>query len=189
MESIVGIFRSRKAATDGIAQLLDRGIRKESIIFLTAESLTQKANEETVEENLEGVPTMDAEADGMGMAVGALWGGGVGASAGFAGGAAVASLLIPGVGPIFAIGLGAAALLGLGGAAVGAKVGDVAEHALDTGVPKDDVSFYRELLKRGRSLIIANVDDEGAAETAKSVMEQNGGENVDAARKELRRAA
>jgi hypothetical protein len=93
------------------------------------------------------------------------------------------------VGTIFAAGLGAAALLGLGGAAVGAKAGDVTEHALDIGVPKDDVLLYRELLKRGRSLVIANLDDEGMAASAKRVFEQHQAEDVDAARKEWRMAA
>jgi len=60
------------------------------------------------------------------------------------------------VGTIFAIGLGAAALLGIGGAAAGATAGEASEQAADTGVPKDDIFVYRELLKRGRSLVIAN---------------------------------
>jgi hypothetical protein len=63
------------------------------------------------------------------------------------------------------------------------------EHALDVGVPKDDVLLYRELLKRGRSLVIANVDDEGLAKSAKLVFEQHQGEDVDAARREWRMAA
>jgi len=74
-------------------------------------------------------------------------------------GSAIASLLVPGVGTIFAIGMGAAALLGLGGAAAGAILGEASEQAADIGVPKDDTFLYRELLKRGRSLVIANVDD------------------------------
>jgi hypothetical protein len=189
MESLVGIFQSRSAAQDAAAELVNRGIPRESIIFLTAESLPGRSDSAAANSSLESVPTTDAEADGMGMAAGALLGGGIGASAGLAGGAAIASVLVPGVGLIFAIGLGAAAVLGLGGAAVGAKAGEVTEHALDVGVPRDDVSFYRELLKRGRSLVIANVDDEKSAETAKSVMEQRGGENVTEARKELSPAA
>lgn len=188
MESVVGIFQSRSAAQGAAAQLLDRGIPRESIIFLTAESVAGRTDG-IANSSLDSVPTTDAEADGMGMAAGALLGGGIGASAGLAGGAAIASVLVPGVGLIFAIGLGAAAVLGLGGAAVGAKAGEISEHALDVGVPRDDVSFYRELLKRGRSLVIANVDDEKSAETAKSVIEQGGGENVGEARKELSPAA
>jgi hypothetical protein len=189
MESVVGIFGSRRAAEVAVADLFNHGIPRESSIFLSREAQPGIGTSETIQKNLDEVPTTDAEADGMGIAVGALWGGGVGASAGLAGGAALASMLVPGVGTIFAIGLGAAAVLGLGGAAIGAKVGDVAEHSLDTGVPKDDITFYRELLKRGRSLVIVNLNDEKTADTAKSIIEQAGGENVNEARKELRTAA
>lgn len=82
----------------------------------------------------------------------------VGASVGLSRGSAIASFLVPGVGAFFAIGLGAAALLGLGGAAAGASLGEASEAA-DIGVPKDDTFLYRDLLKRGRSLLIANIDD------------------------------
>jgi hypothetical protein len=121
--------------------------------------------------------------------MGAVMGGALGASAGLAGGAAVASLAVPGVGTIFAIGLGAAAALGLGGAAAGAKAGEATEHALDVGVPKDDVPLFHELLRRGRSLVIANVESEEQAATTRSVLKKQGSEDVDAARKELKKAA
>jgi hypothetical protein len=193
LESVVGIFRSRTAVENALIQLLNHGIPSESTTLLTPEGLTPerltaKSNVETIDQSLEKIPTTDAEADGMGMAVGALLGGGVGASAGLAGGAATASLFVPGVGIMFAAGLGAAALLGLGGAALGARAGEITEHTLDTGVPRDDISFYREVLG-GRSLIIANVDDGRSADTAKSVMEQSGGETVAHVRKELNSAA
>jgi hypothetical protein len=67
--------------------------------------------------------------------------------------------------------------------------GDVSEHALDVGVPKDDVRFYHDLLRQGRSLVIANVDTEEQAATARSVFKQQGSEDVDRARKELGKAA
>jgi hypothetical protein len=98
-------------------------------------------------------------------------------------------LMAPGVGTIFAIGVGAAAALGLGGAAAGAKLGDVAEHAMDVGVPKDDVNFYHELLRRGHSIVIASVDSEEHAAKARAVFKQQGSEDVEATRRELRRAA
>jgi hypothetical protein len=186
MQSVAGIFRSRTAGEEAVAGLVSHGVPQASIIFLTAES---PAAEIQSEKELDTIPTTDAEADGMGTAVGALMGGGVGATAGWAAGEAIASLLIPGVGPILAVGLGAAALLGLGGAIAGAEVGGTAEHAMDTGVPKDDVLVYRELLKQGRSLVIANVSDEELAGTAKQVLRERGGEDVEHARKQLHPAA
>jgi hypothetical protein len=186
MQSVAGIFRSRTAAEEAVNALVNQGVPQASIIFLTAES---RSAELRSEKELETIPTTDAEADGMGKTVGALMGGGVGATAGWAAGEAIASLLIPGVGPILAVGVGAAALLGLGGAIAGAEVGGTAEHAMDTGIPKDDVVAYRELLKQGRSLVITNVRDEKLAGTAKQVIRERGGEDVEHVRKQLHSAA
>jgi hypothetical protein len=88
-----------------------------------------------------------------------------------------------------AAGLGAAAVLGVGGAVAGGEIGNAAEKNLDVGVPRDDVFFYRELLKRGRSLVIVNTEQEDEYATANDVMAQSGGEDVNAARHELRGAA
>jgi hypothetical protein len=180
MQSGVGIFNSRVAAEQAVRGLLARGLSPQSMTFLSGEAGgAQVAN----------LPTTDAEPDGMGETVGAVVGGAMGAGAGLSLGSAVASLLVPGVGTIFAIGLGAAALLGLGGAAAGASVGDASEHAMDKGVPKDDVFFYRQLLKRGRSLVIAEVEFDDQAAAAREVFYRRGGEDVDEARKQLQSVA
>jgi len=49
--------------------------------------------------------------------------------------------------------------------------------------------IYRELLKRGRSLVIANVDDGRLASMAKAVFHRLGAGDVDEARKKLEPAA
>jgi hypothetical protein len=188
MQSVVGIFRSCASAESAVGGLLNHGIPRRSIILLSRECPGEPRGREP-ERTLDEIPTTDAEPDGMGKGVGAVVGGALGASAGLAGGAAVASMLVPGVGTIFAAGLGAAALLGLGGAAAGAKAGDVTEHALDIGVPKDDVPLYHEILKQGRSLVIANLEDEALAASAKRVFEQHQTEDIEAARKRWRTAA
>jgi hypothetical protein len=41
--------------------------------------------------------------------------------------------------------------------------------------------LYRELLKRGRSLVIANVDDPDLASVAKAVFERQSSEDIDQA--------
>jgi hypothetical protein len=184
MWSKVGIFASPAAAKRAVEGLLAIGAPQQSIAFLSRDRNAGALPEK----ELDNIPTIDAERDGMGKAIGALLGGGVGVSAGLGGGAAVASMLVPGVGTIFAVGLGAAALLGLGGAAAGAKLGDESEHALDTGVPKDDVVLYHQLLRRGDSLVIVNVDDEDLAEQAQKIFQREGGEDFDAARRGLEAA-
>ena len=178
MQSVVGIFSSRAAAERAIRELVSAGIPHESLIFLTGEHS---------EAELASVPTTDAEAPGMGKTVGALLGGAAGVGAGLSLGSAVASLFVPGVGPILAAGLGAAAALGLGGAAVGASAGDATEHAMDEGVPKDDVLLYRDLLKQRRSLVIANVESDKHAEIVRSVLGHNGAQDADSAHKEWQR--
>lgn len=180
MQSVVGIFATRSAAELAVQGLLASPVSPQSITFLSGEAGKSQ---------LATLVTTDAERDGMGEAVGGVVGGAVGASAGLSLGSAIASVLVPGVGTIFAIGLGAAALLGLGGAAAGASLGEASEEAADIGVPKDDTFLYRDLLKRGRSLVIANIDDPGLASVAKSVFERQGTEDIDEARKMVRPAA
>ncbi len=139
MQSVLGIFESRAGAEQAVQGLLAACISPQSIIPLSGE--TGKAQQ------LDSLPTTDAERDGMGEAVGGLVGGAVGAGTGLSLGSAIASLFVPGVGTIFAIGLGAAALLGIGGAAAGPSAGEASEHAADIGVPKDDTLVYRQMLK------------------------------------------
>ncbi len=186
MQSVVGVFNNQTAAQQAIETLVTQGVERDSLTFA---SMQLSTGTESADRKLQAIPTTDAEGDGMGTSVGAVIGGGIGASAGLAGGAAVASLLVPGVGTIFAIGLGAAALLGIGGAAAGATAGKAAEHALDIGVPKDDLRLYHDLLQRGRSLVIANVESDDQASIVKEVLRAQGAEDIDAARGELGRTA
>jgi hypothetical protein len=160
MQSVVGIFTTRSAAELAVQGLMAVPISPQSITLLSGEAGKSR---------IATLATTDAESDGMGEAVDGVVGGAVGASAGLSLGSAIASLL-PGVGTVFAIGLGAAALMGLGGAAAGASLGEASEQAADIGVPKDDTFIYRELLKRGRSLVIANVDDPALASMAEKIL-------------------
>ena len=180
MDTIVGIFRSRVAADQALNGLLENGVPQESIIFLT---------QDQSQAEIASVPTTDAESDGMGKTLGSYVGGIMGAGAGLYLGSALASLAVPGVGPILAVGIGAAGVLGLGGAAVGGTVGNATEHAMDEGVPKDDVVVYRELLRRRGSLVIVNVDSEELADRARAMIHQNGTEDVETFRNDLRDAA
>jgi hypothetical protein len=180
MQSVIGIFATRSAAELAVQGLLATPISPQSITLVSGEA--GKSQVATL-------ATTDAERDGMGEAVGGVVGGAVGASAGLSLGSAIASLLVPGVGTIFAVGVGAAALLGLGGAAAGASLGEASEQAADIGVPKDDTFVYRELLKRGRSLVIANVDAPALASTAEEVFKRQGTEDLDEVRKFILPAA
>jgi hypothetical protein len=197
MESIVGIFNSPGVAEQAVEDLIERDIPEQSLTLLSSKELHPSRVRTTVEKpdlaasesTLDKVPTMPAESSGSGKTSGATVGGWIGGAAGFTAGATAASLMVPGLGVIFAAGLGAAALLGLGGAAAGSKLGDTVEDEVDKGVPKEEVEFYRELLRRGRSLVIANVRSGSDISTVREVFRQLGSEDTETARRELRNAA
>jgi len=173
MHNLVGIFGECASADRTVRELLKAGIPQNRIIFLTGVDSAAQAT---------SIPTTDAEPEGMGKAMGELVGGAAGASAGLAMGTALASLFVPGVGPIMAAGIGAAALLGLGGAAAGAKLGHESEDALDQGVPKDDVFLYRYLLKQGRALVIVEAENDHQISAANEILKTNRSQDIGEAR-------
>jgi hypothetical protein len=175
VQTLVGIFSSPRAAEEAAKGILAVGVPAEQLTFLCCQP---------PEEKIESIPTTDAEQPGMGKALSTYLGGVIGAGVGLGVGSAVASLVLPGVGPVLAVGFGAAAALGVGGAAVGSKLGEESEEMLDQGVPRDDVLFYRELLKQGRSLVIASADSDEMATAIRLVLRRHGAHDVDGTRRE-----
>ena len=104
----------------------------------------------------------------------------MGGAAGMSAGVVAATLLLPGIGPVFALGFGAAALLGLAGAGAGATVG--ASAAQDPQAPQptpdekcsEDAAFFREVLKEGRSLIVVRTESQEIATSACSILDRLG---------------
>jgi anti-sigma B factor antagonist len=158
-ETAIGVFASRDRAEAAVKELWARGVPEESMVFLTRSENEAK--------------TIAGE---FGAYVGGLVGGAVGMSSGVV----AASLLLPGVGAVFAVGLGAAALLGLAGAGAGSSIGSSGAH--DTGAPKptapekssEDVAFFREVLKEGRSLVVVRTESETLAASACEVLDRLG---------------
>ncbi|MGI9104599.1 MAG: hypothetical protein ACR2IF_19325 [Terriglobales bacterium] len=180
MEGVVGVFQSRVEAEHAVRDLRENAFGERQIIFITPECNPQE---------LANVPTTAAEEPGIGKAISSYLGAAIGAGAGFGLGTAAASLVIPGVGPIFAVGLGAAALLGLGGAAVGASVGEETETRLDEGIPRDEINDLREFLRRGSTLVIVNVNTPERVDQAQQVIRDHGGLRFDQVRHHLRHDA
>jgi len=95
-------------------------------------------------------------------------------------GVVAATLLLPGIGPVFALGLGAAALLGLAGAGAGAAVGSAASQDVEAPQPtadekaSEDVAFFREVLKEGRSLVVVRTESHHIATSACAVLDRLG---------------
>jgi anti-sigma B factor antagonist len=157
MDTAVGVFSSRDRAEEAVKELLEQGVPEKSIVFLTRS---------------------ESEAKQIGKEFGTYVGGFTGGAAGMTAGVVAATLLLPGIGPIFALGFGAAALLGLAGASAGASVGsavagDQAPSTVDQHA-SEDAAFYREVLKEGRSLIIVRADSSDIATKACAVLDRLG---------------
>ncbi|MFZ0285303.1 MAG: hypothetical protein WAL32_08730, partial [Terriglobales bacterium] len=148
METAIGVFASRDRAEEAVKELRENGVPEEAIVFLTRS---------------------ENEAKTIAKEFGAYVGGFVGGAAGMTSGVVAASLLLPGIGTVFALGFGAAALLGLAGAGAGAAAGTAAAHEADAPKPAEaekapeDVAFFREVLKEGRSLIVVRTESQQLA--------------------------
>jgi hypothetical protein len=174
METVAGIFQSRTDAEKAVRAIHSLGVSNDRIALLTP-----GMDKEEVEE---AVPTADSEQPGMGKAMGGAVGGAMGIAGGASLGAAAASLLVPGVGPVIAGGILGAAILGAGGTATGMAAGEALEEGLVSGLPHDELYLYEDALKKGRSVVIAFLDEEGATYAAQSALASAGAESIDAAR-------
>src|SRR5438034_10476501 len=171
MEPIVGVFTSRTKMQQAALRLRAEGITRLSL-------LSPGDSERTAE----SVPTDDMEQPGMGAAIGGVVGGALGVAGGLELGAAAATILIPGVGPVLAAGMIGAAVLGAGGAAAGAAAGQAMETSLSEGIPKDEVFLYEDALRRGHSVLVALTENQQQADLARELMAREGAESLDAAR-------
>ncbi len=174
METVAGIFSSRAAAEEAVRQVHSLGVPNDRIALLIP-----GMNDERVEKT---VPTADSEQPGMGQAMGGTVGGAMGVAGGATLGAAAASLLVPGVGPVIAGGILGAALLGAGGTVAGMAAGEALEKELVAGLPHDELYLYEDALRKGRSVVIAFLDDEGAVYAAQNALAGAGAESIDEAR-------
>ncbi len=173
MEAVSGVFRARAEAQDAVNEAFKAGIAHGKVTLLTPGTADQ-INKEVL-----AVPVDATEQPGMGKALGALAGGGVG----FTGGA-ILMALVPGLGPITAIGLLGAAILGAAGARVGAAAGAALEESTTEGLPEDEIFVYEDALRQGRSVVIVLAKDDDEASQVRELLEVQGAESIDAAREQ-----
>lgn len=174
MTTVTGIFNSRVDAERAIENLRSANVSEERINLLAPGASTEEIER--------AVPTTETEQPGMGAALGGTVGGALGVAGGMHLGATIASLFIPGVGPVIAAGLLGAAIIGAGGAATGIAAGNALEEGIAQGLPHDELYLYEDALRRGRSVVIVFADDDAAADTARGIIAQAGAEGIDAAR-------
>lgn len=173
MQAVTGVFRSQDQAEDAVKQLRSLGIPENRI------GIVRPGTQSELES---GVPVTDTEEPGMGRAMGAAVGGAMGAAGGATAGLAVASLIVPGIGPLLAFGMVGAALLGTVGAAAGSAVGDNIEEELGEGIPHEDVYLYEDALRHGHAVLIAYAEEGEQADSVAAAMRAGGAEDLDVLR-------
>lgn len=151
MKTIVALYDDLEDARDTVEDLVDKGILREDISFVTRDVAGEYAS--YVEEHEAGEDVAEAAAGGAvgGAVVGGLLGVLVGLGA----------FAVPGLGPIIAAGPVAA---GLAGAATGAVAGGLLGALVEWGVPEEEAEYYTEAVRRGSTLVAvrateARIDD------------------------------
>jgi len=159
METAIGVFASRDRAEEAVKELQQRGVPDKSVNYLTRS---------------------ETEAKGIAKEFGTYIGGFVGGAAGMSAGVVAATLLLPGIGPVFALGFGAAALLGAAGAGAGRGIGSVAASDPSAPTPtadakcSEEAAFLREVLKEGRSIIVVQTESQETAASACEILDRLG---------------
>jgi hypothetical protein len=174
MKTVAGVFRFYQGAQDASAALWRAGFSQDQINLFAPGSPKQA---------IHSVSTSDTEEPGMGGALGGVLGGALGLAGGFELGVGLTAL-IPGVGPILAFGIAGAALLGAGGAVGGRALGNAADDKSTEGVPSDEIFFYEDALRLGRSVVLVLAGNEPEEQRALKVLADGGAESLDAARKD-----
>jgi len=174
MKTVTGVFRFYQTARDAAVALRRAGFSENQVNLLSPASS---------EEEIHAIPTSDTEQPGVGGAIGGMLGGALGVAGGLELGMA-ATALIPGVGPVLAFGLLGAALLGAGGAVGGSALGEAADDKATDGVPSDEIFFYEDALRQGRSVVLVLSGDHSEEQRAHKVLADAGAESLDAARKD-----
>lgn len=173
MKSVVGTFKSAVDANRAVDALRSAGFPRERINLLAPGATMAQ---------VETVPVTDAEPPGIGKALGAAVGGSMGIAGGLLLGDAIATVLLPGVGAVAAIGVTAAAVLGALGAVGGGAAGGAADAKLSDGIPGDELYVYEDALRQGRSVLIAEANDEEQAKAIREILESAHAETIDKAR-------
>lgn len=170
-KTVVGLFNTREEAREVINDLVNHGFSRDSISLMArGEDKETWTRSDTGEEREGG--TLE------GAATGAAIGGGIGLVVG------LASLAIPGVGPIIAAGPLATALAGLG---VGAAAGGLIGALTNIGVPKEHADYYAEGVRRGGTLVTVSADDR-TADRGAEIMRRHGAVDIDEHAAEWRKA-
>jgi len=171
-KTIVGLFDDVNEAHTVVQELIDAGVDHNKISIVAND-----AKGEYKQYKADG--SSAAEGAGAGAVGGGVLGGVLGLLVG------VGALAIPGIGPVLAAGplaaaLGAAGASTLVGAGVGAATGGLIGGLIGLGIPEEDANMYAEGVRRGGTLVTAQVAD-NLADRAAAIMQREGIVDLDAA--------
>ncbi len=172
MQTVAGVFHSPEAARAAAGDLLLAGFSRDRLTLLYPGASHNQ---------IHSMPVSDTEQPGVGAAFGGVLGGALGAAGGFELGVA-ATAMIPGIGPVVAVGIAAAAILGASGLIAGAELGGAGDRKTTEGVPADEVFFYEDALRQGRSVVILLAESDEEAARAHELLKHVNAESIDAAR-------
>lgn len=136
---IVGVFTDRDNAQRAVAELRNCGFQEQQIGVASRES----------------PPNNDAEQLATRTSDGALAGAAAGAGVGTLWGLAVIAGVLPGLGPVIAGGALAALV---SSAAAGAVAAGLGAALLGLGIPQQNVEFYEEQFRAGRTIVTVTGD-------------------------------
>ena len=169
MQTVVGIFGSPAAARRAAKNLINAGLPAARIRQLHPGSPEQEVHS--------AIPTAETEQPGMGKAIGGLVGFAVAVTVALG----ILGVVRGGLGQLTTTSLLGAAAIGVCGAVLGLFAGGVLEDRMSVGLPKDEIYFYEEALRRGRSVVFFLAANDRQEETARRTLAQSGAYSLDAA--------
>jgi MFS family permease len=173
MKTATGVFKSFSEADRAFCDLQAAGIPPSRINVLVPGLPSEVA---------ESVPTTAAEQRGLGK--------GIGAVVGFVSGIALGPLAITAAAYVINLlelntagWFVASVLFGIAGGVAGAIVGGYLEDYLSEGMPKDELSVYKDALRQGRTILVVLAEEDEARQEARQILSRDGAESIDPARR------
>lgn len=139
--TLVALYDDVRTAQQVVDELIDQGFKRDNISLIARDVDEEYASYVDGDDHNEA-----AEGAGIGAVIGGIGGLLVGLGA----------LAIPGIGPVVAAGPIVAALTGAG---VGAVAGGILGALVDMGLPEEEAHHYAEGVRRGGTLVAAQVAD------------------------------
>lgn len=152
--NIYASFNDTTMAKDAVGALLDHGVKAEDVTLVLPVSKDRDLGEETnraeatVDKAESGITTTTQDDAAVGATKGAFFGFGIGSIA------ALAAIMVPGIGLIVGGGALATALIGAAGATVaGAAAGGVVGYLKDQGVPEEESQRFSNVYEQGGAIL------------------------------------